>query len=69
MSSFPYSNTLNLMIADLVTVRPAEVWRGMMINLISVLSKECGENLTKCLSGQAGQVQQSAVEEDKETSV
>ena len=54
------------MISDLVTVRPPEVWRGMMINLILVLSKECGENLTKCLSGQ---VQQSAVEEDKETNV
>lgn len=39
------------MISDLVTVRPPEVWRGMMINLILVLSKECGENLTKYLSG------------------
>ena len=39
------------MMADLVTVRPPEVWRGMMINLILVLSKECGENLTKYLSG------------------
>ena len=52
------------MMADLVTVRPPEVWRGMMINLILVHSKECGENLTKYLSG----AQYRAVEH-KETNV
>ena len=54
------------MIPDLVTVRPPEVWRAMMINLILVLSKECGENLTKYLSGAHCTL---GVVEDKETNV
>ena len=59
------------MMADLVTVRPPEVWRGMMINLILVHSKECGENLTKYLSGAAQSTEHRAPStvEDKETNV